>query len=116
MTLECGFHDDPLAEHVAYRAIRNALAHRWLTDGDQPQPVVGLECLQLCEVINRQNAGDRFVQPWTSFEPVMQGQVIAERANSEKVVSPSDGCIVFPNPDAALGTEWFYLARTSDRF
>ncbi|WP_457977716.1 succinylglutamate desuccinylase/aspartoacylase family protein [Ectopseudomonas composti] len=115
MTLECGFHEDASAEHVAYRAIRNALAHLGLTDEDQPQPVAGMECLQLCEVIDRQDAGDRFVQPWTSFEPVMQGQVIAERANGEKVVSPFDGCIVFPNPDAALGSEWFYLARSSRR-
>ncbi|WP_366510507.1 hypothetical protein [uncultured Pseudacidovorax sp.] len=115
MTLECGFHEDPDAEHVAYQAIRNALTHLRLTDGDQPQPVSGLECLHLCEVVDRRDAGDRFVQPWSSFEPVAQGQEIAERGNGEKVVSPFDGCIVFPNPDAALGTEWFYLARTSTR-
>ena len=115
MTLECGFHDDPLAEHVAYRAIRNALAHLGLTDEEEPEPVATMECLELCEVVDRQDAGDRFVRPWASFDPVMQGQVIAERANGETLASAFDGSIVFPNPDAALGSEWFYLARQSSR-
>ena len=117
MTLECGFHDDPSAEHVACRPIRNALAHLGLTDEDQPPAVAGMECLQLCEVIDRKEARDRFVQPWTSFEPVMQDQVIAERANGEKVVSPFDGCIVFPNPmphSERSGSTWRGRAAGSD--
>ena len=30
-------------------------------------------------------------------------------------VAPFDGCIVFPNPTAEPGHEWFYLARPSSR-
>lgn len=44
MTLECGFHDDPSAEHVASQAIRNALVHLGLTDGAEPHPVASMEC------------------------------------------------------------------------
>ena len=115
MTLECGFHDDPSAEHVAYRAIRNALAHLGLTDEEKPQPVASMECLKLREVVDRQHVGDRFVRSWASFEPVRQGEVIAERAHGEKVTSPRDGFIVFPNSDAPVGSEWFYLAQESSR-
>lgn len=115
MTLECGFHDDPRAEHVAHQAIRKTLAHLGLTDEEKPQPVAPIECLKLQEVVDRQNAGDRFVRTLASFEPVIQGQVIAERANGERITSPMDGFVAFPNPDAALGSEWFYLAKKSRR-
>lgn len=115
MTLECGSHDDPLAEHVAHRAIRNTLAHLGLTDEEKPQPIATTECLELREVIDRENAEDRFVRSWANFEPVMQGQVVAERAYGEKITSPSDAFIVFPNPDAEVGSEWFYLAKKNSR-
>lgn len=115
MTLECGSHDDPLAEHVAYQAIRNTLAYLGLTDEELPQPVANMERLELKEVIDREHAEDRFVRSWASFEPVVRGQVIAERANGEAVTSPLDGFIVFPNPDAAPASEWFYLAEARNR-
>jgi hypothetical protein len=30
-------------------------------------------------------------------------------------VAPFDGVVVFPNADAQVGSEWFYLARDSTR-
>ena len=115
MTLECGSHDDPIAEDVAYQAIRNTLAHLGLTNDEKPQPVATMECLKLREVVDRHDAEDRFVRTWASFEPLKQGQVIAVRANGVKITSPMDGFIVFPNSEAALGSEWFYLAQRSSR-
>ncbi len=116
VTLECGRHGDSLSEGVAYQGIRNALAHLRLKDEAPPDVVANLECLKLCEVIDRQHAADRFVQPWVNFETVRRGQAVAQRASGELVASPVDGAIVFPNPDAALGSEWFYLAQKSNRF
>jgi succinylglutamate desuccinylase len=105
-----------MAEHVADRAIRNALVHLGLTQGVEPQSNVAMEYLRLYEVIDRHDPEDFFVQPWKSFTPVEGGEVIAERMNGAKVVSPFDGHIVFPNPDAAIGSEWFYLAKPGSRF
>jgi hypothetical protein len=31
------------------------------------------------------------------------------------VITEDDGWIVFPNPRAQVGQEWFYLARASGR-
>ena len=36
-------------------------------------------------------------------------------ASGEAVLAPSEGRIVFPNVKSQPGTEWFYLARPSDR-
>ena len=36
-------------------------------------------------------------------------------ATGETMNAPEDGYIVFPNPNALTGREWFYFARHSDR-
>ncbi len=115
VTLECGQHDDPQAPHVAYRAIRNTLAHLGLVDEPAPVPEAAMETLRLCAVVDREHAGDRFARDWASFDPVRAGDVIGVRADGTAVQAESDGFIVFPNVRAEPGAEWFYFARTSDR-
>jgi len=115
ITLECGQHDDPAAPEVAYQAIRRTLAHLQLVDGADPQPTSGIEFLRLTEVVDRYHAGDQFAQPWASYDPVKQGQLIGTRQDGTPVLAPQDGHIVFPNPAAAAGNEWFYFAQVSTR-
>jgi uncharacterized protein len=131
VTLECGNHADPLAPVVAYQAIHRALKHLSLV-AELPtdfSPASGaLEVLEMYEVIDRLQEGDQFVQSWTSFDALSQDQVIAHRqasasdqstptptATSTPIRAPQAGRIVFPNAGAALGREWFYLARESHR-
>ncbi|MBA8737503.1 succinylglutamate desuccinylase [Chromobacterium violaceum] len=114
LTLECGQHADPAAPEVAYRAILNALAHLGLVDAPDPAPRT-LSLLSLYEVVDKQDDADSFVRGWTSFEIVRKGELIGRRADGSPVCAPDDACIVFPNPRAQAGQEWFYLARTSDR-
>ncbi len=115
VTLECGRHDDVEAPEVAWRAILATLAHLGMTDAPDPEPTPDMACLSLCEVIDRLHAGDTFVQAWSSFDPVARGQVIATRHDGGAIAAPFDGFVVFPNPAAEPGSEWFYLARPSDR-
>ena len=114
LTLECGQHEDPAAPEVAYRAIVNTLAHLGLTDASDPPPAA-MECLSLSEVTDRLHPEDSFVQPWRSFDPVAEAQPIGTRHDGSAIVAPFAGFIVFPNPSAEPGHEWFYLARSSDR-
>ena len=44
-----------------------------------------------------------------------QGELIATRHDGALVLAPQDGHIVFPNPAAMPGNEWFYLALVSTR-
>jgi len=115
LTLECGQHDDPAAPDVAYRAILNTLAHLQLSPASQPETVTETEALRLYEVIDRAHADDQFACAWSSFDPVSQGELIGTRHNGAPVVADSAGYIVFPNPKAQVGQEWFYLAKPSTR-
>ncbi|HTJ05594.1 MAG TPA: succinylglutamate desuccinylase/aspartoacylase family protein [Caldimonas sp.] len=115
VTLECGRHDDPEAPEVAHRAIVNTLAHLGISGAADPAPASAMESLSLVEVVDKTAAGDAFAKPWSSFDPVAAGERIGTRADGTPVVAPFAGRIVFPNPTAETGQEWFYLARESAR-
>ncbi len=116
LTLECGQHQDPAAPEVAYQAILRTLAQVGLLAGAAtPAPSTDIQFLRLSEVTDRLHAGDRFTQPWTSFDAVRQGQAIGTRHDGTPVNAPADGFVVFPNANAAAGNEWFYFAQASTR-
>jgi predicted deacylase len=115
VTLECGQHEDRAAPEVAYRAILATLAHLRLIDAPDPAPAPGMETLHLCEVTDRLHPDDAFARTWKSFDPVTAGERIATRHDGTPLRTPFDARVVFPNPDATPGQEWFYLARPSDR-
>ena len=108
VTLECGNHADPAAPDVAYRAIHRALAHLGLVAGAAPASTGP-------KVHDRRDPADSFARTWRSFDRLQRGETIAQRASGEVLSAPEDGYIVFPNPNALPGREWFYFARHSDR-
>ena len=115
VTLECGQHDDPAAPDVAYHAIRQTLALLGLADIPLAPPTRPFECLALAEVVDRHAEGDQFSKPWTSFDALAEGELIALRADGTELRAPQAGYIVFPDVSARPGHEWFYLARGSQR-
>lgn len=115
VTLECGQHDAEQAPAVAYRAIRQTLALLGLASLALEAPAAAFEVLRLVDVIDRDHADDRFARPWSSFDAVTAGECIGQRADGTPVVAPSDGFVVFPNPSALPGNEWFYFAQRSAR-
>lgn len=116
VTLECGQIDDPAGPGVARLAIRQTLALLDMAEGISLQPPPRpFECLRLAEVVDRLHADDQFVQPWKSFDPLQQGQLIARRADGSELRAAQAGYIVFPDVSAQPGHEWFYLAQASPR-
>ena len=115
LTLECGQHADPAAPEVAYRAILNTLAHLGLIAQPAPPAVANPEALRLYQVIDKAHADDAFSRQWASFDRVASGELIGMRQDGSPVVAECEGFIVFPNPQAQPGQEWFYLARRSGR-
>ena len=115
ITLECGQHGDPEAPEVAYRAILNTLAYLGLADLPVPAPVATTQALRLFEVIDKADKEDAFDREWSSFDRLNKGDLIGTRKDGSKVSAEEDGYIVFPNPAAMAGQEWFYLAKTSPR-
>ena len=118
VTLECGQHDDPRAPEVARRALLRALRLLGMVDDsvvDAVSPGHQPTVMCLFDVIDCEHPGDRLTREWASFDPVQAGEVIGHRDDGRAVVAESDGWIVFPNPRAQVGQEWFYLARASAR-
>ncbi len=116
ITLECGQHDDEQAPELAYRAIRATLAHLGMASMEpMPLPARQPEVIRLYRVWDRLHAEDRFTQDWRSFQKISRGEVIAERHDGTELSADQDGWIVFPNPNAQVDQEWFYLANRSDR-
>ena len=115
VTLECGQHDDPRAPQVAYHAIRQTLALLGMIDAPLAPPVEGIEIIRLVDVIDMDHAADSFTREWASFDRVRQGEVIGHRHGGTAVTAPGDGYIVFPNPLALPGNEWFYFGVDSER-
>ena len=115
VTLECGRHDDPHAVEVGRTAVLNSLIHLGLLSGARPERAQHIQTLQLCEVVDRRDAGDAFARDWRSFDALQRGDTIGTRADGSRVVARFDGFIVFPSSTAAVAAEWFYLAKQSDR-
>jgi predicted deacylase len=115
VTLECGQHEDPAGPEVAYVAIRQTMALLGMAEGPLAPPARPFECLVLAEVIDRHAEADRFVKPWTSFDPLAEGELIAVRGDGSELRAPRPGYIVFPDVSARPGHEWFYLAQARER-
>lgn len=115
ITLECGQHVDPKAPEVGYRAIRATLAQLGLVDEAPPPARQDIEFLRLAEVTDLHHPDDRFAKAWASYDPLKAGELIGTRADGTEVRAPGDGFIVFPNPAALPGNEWFYFAVRSLR-
>ncbi|MDP1955495.1 MAG: succinylglutamate desuccinylase/aspartoacylase family protein [Polaromonas sp.] len=111
VTLECGQHDDPQGVQVARHAILQTLA--LLNMGSRPleTSTAEREILRLVDVTDREHAGDSFAREWRSFDAVRAGDLIGTRHSGAEVKPPHDGFVVFPNPRAEPGQEWFYMAR-----
>lgn len=115
LTLECGQHDDPTAPEVAWRAIHRTLAQLRMIDALPPAPVTRPQLLRLARVVDKHHADDRFARTWSSYDPVRRGETIGQRHDGTLVKAEEDGFIVFPNPGASAGNEWFYFAQPGTR-
>ena len=86
-----------------------------MTSDAKPKPATEPEVIRLYQVIDRLDPDDCFTRNWLSFEEVKQGTVIAHRHDGSALTADQDGWIVFPNTNAQINQEWFYLAKHSDR-
>ncbi|MGZ3158415.1 MAG: succinylglutamate desuccinylase [Burkholderiaceae bacterium] len=113
LTLECGQHNDPAAPEVGYRAILNTLSFLKMIDAPPPKPISNGESLHLCDVIDKIDDNDKFCREWASYDRLQAGDLIGTRHDGTPITATYDGFIVFPNPNAVTGQEWFYLAKAN---
>lgn len=107
LTVEAGRNDDPAAAEFAFDAARRAIAHFGLIIGTprRPRP----KAVRLTGMVRREREG-AFARPWSNFDPVKKGDVLARCADGEEMRAPEDAFVVMPYEAAAVGEEWYYLA------
>jgi len=107
ITLECGYHKEPKAAEVAYKAVLNVLAMLGMIDGNTPLSRAKT-FIRLTSYIVKKKAG-QLCQNYKHLDKVRQGQKIAEYDDGEVLYAPCDGYILLPNVNAVIGAEWYYL-------
>ncbi len=113
-TVECGQHADPHAPEVAYWAARNAIAHLGITNLPAPASSGPKQVIELMQVFDRPPGHSEFPTTWKSFDSLAENDSIANTEGGA-LQAPTAGFVVFPNPNTAVGREWFYFARPSSR-
>lgn len=106
VTVECGYHFAPEAADVAYRTIINTLQCLGMLAGtpqNVPQQKIKMVSYQLKEKEGRLAGNIRH------FGPLTTGQPLAAYDDGTELFAPADSVMIMPNPDAAVGTEWYYL-------
>lgn len=113
LLVECGKHDDPIAEKRAEDAIIRTLEHFGLLRRDLTlQSMHEPKAIYMETIFQRKSLADSFPRKWSHLDPLIAGDVIAIRESGEKIVAQSDGYILFPKDYAKVDGEWFYLGRS----
>jgi len=105
--VECGQHQEPGAEALAYQAILNAMAYAGLVD--KPYEVAArTEFIHLRQVYFRDQDG-AMARLWRHGDPVRKGETLATMGNGHALTAPEDGFVLLPHHTAKPGDEWFYF-------
>lgn len=106
VTVECGYHFAPGASDVAYRTVVSTLQCLGMLAGTAetvPQQKIKMVSYQLKE------KEGRLAENIRHFGPLSAGQPLAAYDDGTELFAPADSVMIMPNPDAAVGTEWYYL-------
>ena len=113
ITLECGQHIDPLAQFVGENSILSLLKFLGIIENyKQRNETSKQKFIKLFDVIDKHDEADYFHEQWSTFSEVKKGQTIGYRKNGQKIHSPTDCILIFPNAKAEVGQEWIYLGKT----
>ena len=108
-TLECGYHKEPEAAEIAYQAIINTLAVLDMIEmADIPQ--FSKKIVKMQEYVIKAEEG-KLTQNYKHLDAIRKGEVLAVYDNGQELTASYDGCILLPNANAAIGTEWYYLGK-----
>lgn len=106
-TLECGYHKEPKAAELAYRAIIGALTAFDMVDLSKPA-VHEKTHIQMKSFVLKTGEG-KLCRNYKHLDPLVKGEKIAVYDSGEFLYAPEDGFILLPNLQAPVNTEWYYL-------
>jgi len=121
VTLECGYHKSPNSIEVAKKAIMGALYHLGVADIDKSlqsyipkiMPVEKGTFYKMIEVFYKKQSGA--LGDFNHLQQISKGEILASYEDGTSIKSPYDGYMIFPNNDANIDDEWFYIAEKVSR-
>lgn len=112
--IECGQHDDNNANHVAARAVRNAMKLYGLIPGEIVVPQFKGEIFARKAFVKK-GSGKMTRADWHHLMPVEQGTVIARYDSGDELAVPEDGYLLLPDHTAPVGDEWFHFGQLAKK-
>lgn len=109
LTVECGWHNSPAAEKIAYDVIMNTLITLNIIEGTPTLPVFQSQIMMDCYFIKQQPG--QFSRNFHHLDKVKKGEILAYYDNNQSIICPQDGFILLPYTEASINTEWFYLGH-----
>lgn len=111
LCVECGQHTDETVVQTAYTIVDESIAFwgigKKLTDEIKQRP---LDIGRMTQLLHCPDETAQLIDGMHNFMPFAEGDVLYTSRNGD-FYAPYDGFIVMPKPGAAVGKEWFYLAR-----
>lgn len=111
VVVECGQHNDPGSEEIAYNSIKNFLYYYGMI----------ADCWKKADIINHvimkelfymdRNKHWIFVKKRKNGDPIQKWEIIAIYDDWKKIFSDIEWCIILPKHYAKSWEEWFYLAE-----
>jgi predicted deacylase len=108
--VECGRHQDPAADLVAYDSVMRALRYLGMIEGGVAAHAKSRR-LRMTSLHVRHSTEDRFPKTWGNFEAFRKGDLLALQGDGREIRAEEDGIMILPSFVSLVGTEWFYTGR-----
>ncbi len=109
LTVECGWHNSPLAEQTAYYVIMNTLLTLNIISGS-PSIKISQSQIMMDSYFIKQQSG-HLARNFHHLDTIKKGEILACYDNNHTIICPQNGFILLPNPEASINSEWFYLGH-----
>jgi predicted deacylase len=109
LLIECGQHQAPSAEAVAYKAVLNSLRHYGMMKGTPKRRA--LQDIKMSDGYFRESARDRLAADWKHLDKVRKGEVIIYAADGSEITAPYNAYVIMPKATARVGEDWLYLGK-----
>ena len=108
-TLECGHHDNPQNNQIAYNSILNALSYFNMIEKTPLKKSKNQNFFKMQKVFYKEKPGE-FIKKWHNLDYIAKNEIIARFNSTENIKATNDGHIILPKQHAQINKEWFYFA------
>ena len=107
--IECGRHEDPGAELIAYQSIINTLTWLWIIKKQMDKRKI-FKIVEAIKIIRKEKEGN-LAKDRNHMDKVEKWDIIATYTDGETVYADLDGYILLPKEWTGIWEEWLYIGK-----